>query len=400
MLLFCKSKGHKIMKKILHIADLHLDSPFSAFDPLTAEAKREGLRRTFRSAVKYARENDFSLLLISGDLYDGGFITRETARMLCDELSSLAIPVVIAPGNHDPYVKFSLYESRALPKNVFVFTEDKLDFFDFDELNIRVYGYAFCDKHLRQSPLSGADVEPSGKINILCAHGDTESPLSPYAPLSFAEISRLGFTYAALGHIHNPPPPQKENGCVTAYSGFFDGRGFDELGYGSALAVTLLDDGGVDIEKLSFSTEKYEEVTLDAIGIENDTELCDKISGLIGSGGYDERVSLRIALRGNLPPDYIPDIPRLEETLGQNLALLQIKDETTPLLSDTELKYDKTMRGELYRRLLPKLTSADPVEKETSLLALKIALAALEGGEISSVINPKYNESEASPEWL
>lgn len=384
------------MQKILHIADLHLDSPFSAFDPLTAEAKREGQRRTFRSAVKYVRENDVSLLLISGDLYDGGFITKETSKMLNEEFSSLSIPVVIAPGNHDPYTKFSLYESRILPKNVFVFTEDKLDFFDFDELNIRVYGYAFRDKYIRQSPLADAHIEQTGKINILCAHGDTESPLSPYAPLSSAEIAKCGFTYAALGHIHKPQQPYTADGCTVAYSGFFDGRGFDEVGYGSALSVCISDDGAVDIEKLSFSTERYEEATLDISGIENDNRLENKISDFLKSGGYDEKISLRIILCGELMSDYTPNIPHLEEKLKGRLSLLQIKNEATAAISEDTLKYDKTLKGELYRQLLPKLTSSDPDEKETAALALKIAFAALDGGEISGAINQNHKESEAS----
>ena len=44
------------MAKILHIADVHLDSPFSLLDPQKSQARRNELRGTFTSAMMYAKE--------------------------------------------------------------------------------------------------------------------------------------------------------------------------------------------------------------------------------------------------------------------------------------------------------------------------------------------------------
>ena len=45
------------------------------------------------------------------------------------------------------------------------------------------------------------------------------------------------------------------------------------------------------------------------------------------------------------------------------------------------------MRGEIYRTLLPKLTSADVEERRRATLALKIALAAIDGNSVFDVVN-------------
>ena len=67
---------------IIHTADLHLDAPFSAFSPEKAERRREQLRQCFLSLVKVARERGTRLFLISGDLFDSEYATKDTAELL------------------------------------------------------------------------------------------------------------------------------------------------------------------------------------------------------------------------------------------------------------------------------------------------------------------------------
>ena len=70
------------MLRILHTGDIHLDSPFSKLDPRLAEQRRQELRRTFVSAMQYAKDKQVDLVLIAGDLFDHGFVTRETMALL------------------------------------------------------------------------------------------------------------------------------------------------------------------------------------------------------------------------------------------------------------------------------------------------------------------------------
>ena len=65
------------------------------------------------------------------------------------------------------------------------------------------------------------------------------------------------------------------------------------------------------------------------------------------------------------------------------LLLLQIKNECVQSFDLEHLEKDLTIRGEVYRQLLPLLNSDDENERQKASLALKFALAALDKREIS-----------------
>ena len=57
--------------KIIHCADLHLDSKMeSNLDREAASMRRDELLDTFERMVTYAAENEVRVILIAGDLFD------------------------------------------------------------------------------------------------------------------------------------------------------------------------------------------------------------------------------------------------------------------------------------------------------------------------------------------
>ena len=66
------------MPKIIHTADIHLDAPFSLFDVQKAQVRKNELRGTFSSIILLAKTEKADLVLLSGDLFDSGFVTKET----------------------------------------------------------------------------------------------------------------------------------------------------------------------------------------------------------------------------------------------------------------------------------------------------------------------------------
>ena len=64
---------------------------------------------------------------------------------------------------------------------------------------------------------------------------------------------------------------------------------------------------------------------------------------------------------------------------------LEIVDDTMPFLDGEYLERDATLRGELYRTLLPKLRSEDGNERRLATKALRIGLAAIDGKSIFGV---------------
>ena len=57
--------------KILHCADLHLDSKMTAnLDKEKAKERKGEILRTFERMIRYAEEQEIAVILIAGDLFD------------------------------------------------------------------------------------------------------------------------------------------------------------------------------------------------------------------------------------------------------------------------------------------------------------------------------------------
>lgn len=370
--------------KILHIGDFHLDSAFSGFEKDAADERRARLRECFTRTMTLAAERGVDLVLIAGDLFDTPFCTSATRKSVFEAIERVGCPVVIAPGNHDYYNKNGTYADKAMPENAFIFTSAELGRFDFDELGVSVIGYAFTSDRYESNPLAEDVPLSTENINILCAHADLGAPFSKYAPISANAIARCGFAYAALGHVHVPQRPTRAGNTIIAYSGFPQGRSFDELGEGGAYIVDLdLSSKSVDLERVTLSEMTYEIERVDATACTCDEDVIRKICELVDIKGYGRDTALRVVLTGAIPSDYTVGAARIAaDSAFSHLALLQVRDECVANFDLEHLKDDMTVRGEVYRQLLPMLDSEDEQERKKASLALKFALAALDKREL------------------
>ena len=126
--------------KILHTADLHLDSAFEALPAGKAAIRRAEQRELLSRLAELARSERADLVLLAGDIFDGGGTYFETGAEFVRDMS---VPVFIAPGNHDPYDARSPYAKLDIPQNVRIFTERDVECAELPELGVRVYGAAF-----------------------------------------------------------------------------------------------------------------------------------------------------------------------------------------------------------------------------------------------------------------
>ena len=363
--------------RIIHISDIHLDSPFAGLDVKTGDARRRSQREAFLSALRLATEKGCELMLISGDLFDCGYVTEATVSAVLSEIGKCPYPVVLCPGNHDPYTPSGIYARKNLPENFFVFTREEMDRFDFDSLGVSVHGYAFLSNRYFHDPFDSGYELKDGYINLLCAHTELDEVIPKFAPIKSSRFDGSGFAYAALGHVHKHTEPTRAGSTVYSYGGFAFGRSFDELGFGRMLLVTIDRDAGVTgVESLRIADKQYAIETLDVSGAEEAQDVLPRIAALIKDRGYGEETSLRVVLGGTVSPDLT-----LPEISGSDVgvALLQIENDTLPILDTEYLESDVSLKGALYRQLLPKLRSDDERERRVAAEALRIGLCALEG---------------------
>lgn len=376
-----KQKGTAYMR-ILHTGDIHLDSPFAGLDISSAQKRRRELRETFSRLMRYAREERVDMVVIAGDLFDGAFVTRETVVLLVREFAALECPVIITPGNHDPYEKGGIWDKTVFSKNVHVFKENTLEKIDFDELSCTVYGYAFNSTYENECPVKGTVADPE-RINVLVAHGDVMSPISSYAPLPVAVLKAFGADYAALGHIHNTEAANAALEGVGAYCGCPEGRDFGEVGVKGALDVTI-DDEEVTATFVPFAKRAYITHSLSIDGAEDSLTVKTAVDNAVKALSDGKENLVRITLRGSVAPSLNLNVAALSED-KRGLFHLEIEDATAPTWNADSLKSDPGIRGELYRTLLPKLESESEEERKTAADALRYALAALSGEDIFEI---------------
>lgn len=363
--------------KIFHIADLHLDAPFSGVSPAESASRRNALKSAFTRALLSAKNRGVRLFFIAGDLFDSAFVSPDTVEFLVDKLGAYPdCRFFIAPGNHDPYTDGSFWAKGLLPENVHVFREKSR--VELDDLGVDIYGCGFTHKEWRENPLKGYPALRADRINILVCHGDVGVEDSPYGPISKEDIGASGFDYIALGHIHKAGGIQKEKGVYYAYPGCIEGRGFDETGDKGGLYGTV-GKGVVELEHFSLCARRYEICEVDITPCKSRTEVMDAIRS---AAAKYAGTRLRVVLTGT-PEEAFYINAAAFDVGGSNPDYIEIKDKSRPRPRFTEIEQENTLRGAFFRRMsarIEALEENDP-ERELCTKALKLGLAALDGRE-------------------
>ncbi len=367
--------------KFLHIADVHLDTPFTGISPEKSDERRRGLRATFMRTMEYVRNGGINYVFISGDLFDTDYATNGTAELLIREFRNCPETVfIIAPGKHDAYEGNPIYSTERLPDNCFVFDSDRLSRFDFSEDKMTVYGWGFVKDKIEENPLYGKTVDDISKINIVCGYTDLDSELgSSLCPISTEDLKKFGADYYALGSRHEGGEFVNLDDSLYGYPGALESTGFDEPGMGGAKLIAVRYNNGelsIDAKNMSFGQIAFRKDTIDISGVDSGNEIINRVSRLVSEKKYGVETALRLELTGYIDPRFI-----LPASLGSDafgLYSLDIVDKTMPLYGTERLARDMTVKGEVYRRLLPMLQSKDEEERLIAARAFREALAALE----------------------
>jgi len=194
--------------KILHCADLHLDSPLRGLeaDPdAPADRIRGATRAAFTNLVDFALEQNVAVVLIAGDLYDGDWQDWRTGQFLIRELERLTrtgIQIVAISGNHD--AESVITRKLRWPDGAKLLSTAQAETVRFPELALAVHGRGFPTKAVTESLLPSYPRPTPGMLNIGMLH--TAATGRPgherYAPCTIEQLAAHGYDYWALGHIH------------------------------------------------------------------------------------------------------------------------------------------------------------------------------------------------------
>lgn len=369
--------------KILHFADLHLDASFAAsgMSPSVANRRREELRGALRRVMGLAAEYGVDMVTIAGDLYEQDRCTMDTGNFLREQFERIApIPVLIAPGNHDPWVLHSLYRQITWPPNVFIFKELKP--YPYSMGDVTVWGAAHCSPTCRENLIGGIKVPAQGTHLLLLHASDTASIPGAklvYCPLTANDVADGGFTLALLGHYHGGRLTPTER-PILCYPGSPEPLGFDEIGKHYVLLVEVEGDETrpslLEIEHRLYATLPIDVST--AVTRENIRDTVIRLSQDQNLG----QAFVRLHLTGMLHPDVELDSETLLSDLSEFFAFLDVRNETYPAYDLETLKQDLTVKGAFVRKMTDMLEQGGPSQGEVVTEALYLGLQAMDRKEL------------------
>ena len=371
--------------RFLHCSDINLDAPYVGLSSDKSEECRRELRSAFTRMMDYVRERAIHYVLISGNLFDTEYATNHTAEVLIREFKNCPdTRFIIAPGKKDHYCENPIYSSGRLPKNCFVFDSEALGRFDFEEDRVTFYGWAFVNSSLKDNPLLDRTVDDSSNINIVCGSCDIDGDVdSSDCPIPKNNLKSFGADYYALGSRHKGTGFVDMGASMYAYSGSLVCTGFEDDGFGEVLLYTVKYNDGelsIDNKSICFNRTKFVTREIDITGVDTGSEIINRITRIIGDEKFGSDTALRVVLTGYVEPHF--NVPKHLEFDAFGLYYFDMVDKTMPLYGTEYLKRDMSMKGEMFRTLLPMLTSENEEERLVAATAFREGLAALENRDI------------------
>lgn len=297
--------------RFLHIADVHLDTPFKTRDRELRTYLRQSIRESFENAVDLAVERKTQALLIAGDFFDNNSLSFATEKFIIDKFSKLkknGINVYYAPGNHDP---FGAIKKIKWPSNVKIFDGKKPHTCEVVDSEGNIIAYITgmghetdrTDKNLvKEFPPAVQTNKPHlGLIHAMVENSKVGKKHEKYAPCLINDLLEKGYSYWALGHIHKRNVLCDIPGIV--YPGNIMGRDASETGSKGAYLVDIGDGGELKINFHPLSAVKWITIKADDLNTAGNMDelknmLSKQIVKKIGSKDINESVFLRIELEG------------------------------------------------------------------------------------------------------
>jgi len=378
--------------KILHMADVHLDTAFAGSDDDVRRKLRAGAGQAFEKAADTALERDVDAVLIAGDLFDSQRLSFATERVLLAALGRLeaaSIPVFYATGNHDPGLADTRRLNLPWPKNTTVFSDPNPRTVPIHDRQGRQVAWLTAAGHQRQGEGRNlARTFPRARVelpHVAMLHAQVLSSIGSdvherYAPCSELDLDRPGYVYWALGHVHHR---QRVSDRVQAwYPGNLQGRHPGEHGEKGCLCVELGPHGLEDLEFIPLAPLVWHSLELncprEAVSLE---QLVSSLSADVRSraaldGGREHLVRLELSGQSPLAAEISREdsLEDLCEGLKQELGALWLEVRPKSLVQPVDLEAfegSATVLGEALDLL--KELEQDPERVDQVLGALDLA---------------------------
>ena len=384
---------------IVHVADLHLDSPMRGLDQYEdcpSEAFRAATRGAFEKLIEECIYPRAQLLIIAGDLFDGSWDDAHTALYMSRQLARLAeakVQVVLVKGNHDA-------ESRLIERlpdsGQKIFSSERAETIRFDEYGVAVHGQSYSERDVKKNLGAHYPAPVAGYFNIGVLHTALEGRAghANYAPCTVAELQSLGYDYWALGHVH-----QYEEVCsepLIVFPGNLQGRHAKETGEKGAVFFEVEDGKLIHKEFVPMDVCRWEFLKIDLSkgrpGQNWQSLFANQLSEAVAAAG-GRRLAVRVELCGatEFHQELFRDEAAVVETIRQ-YAQQQLADDGSAVVWIEKVKINTTM---------PDLNHATSEKIDLDGLGSELRKIA-ESGDIPEELRQRWEEiqNKLPPELL
>lgn len=407
-----------LVPRFIHAADIHLDSPLrglEAYEGAPVEQLRGATRQALTKLVDLCLSERVDFLAIAGDVFDADWKDFQTALFVTRELRRLEraeIPVFLIFGNHDSVEGMS--KKTPWPGNVRVFDHKRPETMRLESLRVAVHGRSFPRREVIENWVPDYPSPVAGWFNLGLLHTNADG--SPnhdsYAPCSVNELAAKGYSYWALGHVHDFEVLNERPYVV--YSGNLQGRHVRELGPKGCVLVEFEDTEVTSIEFRSTDVLRWyhETITLQPHDTRDDMLQSVRMRLAETQAAADGRlaaVRLEITGRCQLHAELVSDAARqqtmndiraLAGEVGDDVWIEKIKFRTQSPLDVEQLRLRNDHVGELLR--LVSEIARDP-ERLKSLAEELKPLATKVSGDLKDAPRGEsldFDSPEQLASWL
>ena len=319
--------------KIIHCADLHLDSKMETnLSVAKAKERKKEILNTFERMVDYAAEHHVDAIILAGDMFDTERVTNLTkTRVLKVIQKNSQIDFFYLSGNHDE--SNFIDQIEVVPENLKIFGKT---WTSFGCQNIAITGVVL-DESNQTSIYDTLNLSPEN-LNIVVMHGQISSYTTKdkNATINLLKLKNKNIDYLALGHVHTYMQGMLDKRGVYCYAGCLEGRGFDECGE-KGFVLLEIQNGIIKSNFIGFAQRQLDEFVFDITGYDDWFVIENEV--LTALKDYPKKDLIKIILRGKYNLQLEKHLGMLEQKLDK-FYFAKIKDDSVLAVTSADVKND------------------------------------------------------------
>lgn len=362
--------------RIIHCADLHLDSKMEAnLDKNKARERKAELLHTFCRMVDYAMQNEVSAIVIAGDMFDTKNVSATTRNTVYQEIiKHPELTFYYLKGNHDVDTFIDTLEE--IPDNLKLFDQTWKSYRIGEKQNICITGAELNSNN--SGTIYNELVLDTDRVNIVIMHGqESEYQGKDHTEcINIGALRNKGIDYLALGHIHAFKEENLDRRGTYCYPGCLEGRGFDECGeHGFVLLDIDEEENHVESTFVPFAERNLYAIDTDITGCMTTPDIQAKMSEVLLNSGIDEKDLVKVVLTGNVDVECEKNIDLLVKLFEQDYYFIKIYDESKLAVDYESFRLDASLKGEFVRNVM----AAQDMDEDAKKEVIRFGIQALSG---------------------